>query len=429
MAQVNHTPIQLYHSTTAAAVPSPANMVTAELALNAADGKLYYKNAAGGVALLTDSTYVGTVTNVSVVSANGLAGTVANSTSTPAITLTTTVTGMVKGNGTALSAAVAGTDFAAPTSGTSILYGDGAGGFSNVTIGTGVSFVGGTLASTGTGGTVTSASVVTANGFAGTVANSTTTPAITLTTTITGVLKGNGTAISAAVSGTDYAPATSGTSILYGNGFGGFNNVTINPSLTFSGGTLSVSPVTSGTSILKGNGAGGFANATAGTDYAAPTSGTSILFGNGAGGFSNVTIGTGVSFAGGTLSATGTGGTVTSVTGTSPVASSGGTTPDISLAANYGDTQNPYASKTANFVLAAPNGSAGAPTFRAIVAADIPTLNQTTTGNAGGLATTNWTVFQSGTKLFFAYNGVNRVSIDSTGNIITTGNVTAFGTP
>jgi hypothetical protein len=75
-------------------------------------------------------------------------------------------------------------------------------------------------------------------------------------------------------------------------------------------------------------------------------------------------------------------GTVTSVTGTSPVVSSGGTTPAISLAANYGDTLNPYAAKTANYVLAAPNGSSAAPTFRALVAADIPTLNQSTTGSA-----------------------------------------------
>jgi hypothetical protein len=80
-------------------------------------------------------------------------------------------------------------------------------------------------------------------------------------------------------------------------------------------------------------------------------------------------------------------GTVTSVTGTSPVASSGGATPAISLAANYGDTQNPYASKTANFVLAAPDGTAGVPTFRAVVAADIPTLNQNTTGSAATLTT------------------------------------------
>lgn len=81
-------------------------------------------------------------------------------------------------------------------------------------------------------------------------------------------------------------------------------------------------------------------------------------------------------------------GTVTSVTGTSPVASSGGNTPDISLASGYGDTQNPYASKTANFVLAAPNGTSGVPTFRAVVAADIPTLNQNTTGTAANVTGT-----------------------------------------
>lgn len=60
------------------------------------------------------------------------------------------------------------------------------------------------------GGTVTTVSVATANGFAGTVSNPTTTPAITLTTSVTGMLKGNGTAISAGVSGTDYSAGTSG---------------------------------------------------------------------------------------------------------------------------------------------------------------------------------------------------------------------------
>lgn len=54
-----------------------------------------------------------------------------------------------------------------------------------------------TLPAGGTG-TVTTVSVATANGFAGTVATATTTPAITLTTSITGILQGNGTAISAA---------------------------------------------------------------------------------------------------------------------------------------------------------------------------------------------------------------------------------------
>jgi hypothetical protein len=48
------------------------------------------------------------------------------------------------------------------------------------------------------GGTVTIVSVTSANGFAGTVATASSTPAITISTTITGILKGNGTAISAA---------------------------------------------------------------------------------------------------------------------------------------------------------------------------------------------------------------------------------------
>lgn len=56
----------------------------------------------------------------------------------------------------------------------------------------------------GGGGSVTTVSVVSANGFAGTVTTATTTPAITISTTITGIIKGNGTAIGAAVAGTDY---------------------------------------------------------------------------------------------------------------------------------------------------------------------------------------------------------------------------------
>jgi hypothetical protein len=88
------------------------------------------------------------------------------------------------------------------------------------------------------------------------------------------------------------------------------------------------------------------------------------------------------------LSLSTTGGTVTSVTGTSPVVSSGGTTPDISLASGYGDTLNPYASKSANTILAAPNGSSGTPSFRSLAAADIPsTLNATTFGGAVAMGT------------------------------------------
>lgn len=56
----------------------------------------------------------------------------------------------------------------------------------------------------GSSGTVTSVSVATANGFAGTVATPTSTPVITISTGVTGLLKGNGTSVVAAVAGTDY---------------------------------------------------------------------------------------------------------------------------------------------------------------------------------------------------------------------------------
>ena len=56
----------------------------------------------------------------------------------------------------------------------------------------------------GGGGSVTTVSVVTANGFAGTVATPTTTPAITISTTVNGLLKGNGTTVVGATLGVDY---------------------------------------------------------------------------------------------------------------------------------------------------------------------------------------------------------------------------------
>ena len=201
----------------------------------------------------------GTVTSVSVVSANGLAGTVATATTTPAITLSTTATGVLSGNGTAISGSAvtqydvlvggasnavssvgpgttgqilqSGGNAANPAYSTStypstnaintLLYASSANVMTAlatandgvlITSNTGApSWLGAgstgqvltattgsppSWASPATSGTVTSVSVVSANGLAGTVATATTTPAITLSTTATGVLSGNGTAIS-----------------------------------------------------------------------------------------------------------------------------------------------------------------------------------------------------------------------------------------
>ena len=68
----------------------------------------------------------------------------------------------------------------------------------------------GTWAAAGGSGTVTAVSVASANGFTGTSSGGAT-PALTLATSITGIIKGNGTALSAATAGTDYL-AFAGTS-------------------------------------------------------------------------------------------------------------------------------------------------------------------------------------------------------------------------
>jgi hypothetical protein len=169
---------------------------------------------------------------------------------------------------------------------------------------------------------------------------------------------------------------------------------------------------------------------------------------------------------------------VTSVTGTSPVVSSGGTTPAISMPAattsvngyltstdwntfnnktsntgtvtSVGGTgtvsglslsgtvttsgnltlggtlavlPSNFASQTANTILAAPNGTAGVPTFRAIVAADIPTLNQNTTGTAAtitGVYSGTITSGQITTGLGFTpYNATNPNSYIALASAIT----------
>jgi hypothetical protein len=285
------------------------------LAVSAAGtlGQVLTSAGAGTPTWSTAST--GTVTTVSVVSANGLAGTVATATTTPAITLSTTVTGLLKGNGTAISAATSGTDYAPATSGTSILYGDGAGGFSNVTIGTGVAFTAGTLSATGSGGTVTSVT-----GTAPVVSSGGATPAISMpaaTTSVNGYL-----------TSTDW-------NTFNGKGSGSVTSV----AQSFTGGLISVagSPITtSGTLALTVAGtSGGVPYFSSGTTWAtsAALAASALVVGGGAGAApATITTGTGVVTAlgvntgtagafvvnGGALG-TPSSGTVTNLTGTASI--------------------------------------------------------------------------------------------------------------
>jgi hypothetical protein len=223
------------------------------------DGASYVAAGGGGS---------GSVTNVSVATANGLQGSVVNPSTTPTITLGTYVNGIAKGNGTAFVAAVAGTDYSDGTSllatgivksttGTGVLSiavaGDfptlnqsttgtasyatnlagGAGGqivyqsASNTTAFLANGGVGQVLQSNGglnapswvtpLSGTVTSVSVASGNGFGGSVANPTTTPAITISTSVTGVTKGLASALVAATDSDITAFVLTGLSIAGGS--------------------------------------------------------------------------------------------------------------------------------------------------------------------------------------------------------------------
>ena len=48
---------------------------------------------------------------------------------------------------------------------------------------------------------------------------------------------------------------------------------------------------------------------------------------------------------------------------------------------------------------------------------------------AGSINTANFSIVQSGTKLYIKYGATNLMSIDSSGNIIALANITAYGTP
>jgi hypothetical protein len=105
--------------------------------------------------------------------------------------------------------------------------------------------------------------------------------------TLTGItgtdtlLKGCTGTVTPAIPKTDYAPATVGSSILKGDGSGGF---------TGAAAGVDYAPATTGAYVLKSN-AGGFTAAQPGTDYAPATTGSYILKGD-AGGFTAAVAGT-----------------------------------------------------------------------------------------------------------------------------------------
>lgn len=93
--------------------PLSAKLTSISALVNSA-GYLY--NNGSGVFSYQNPAGSGTVTDVSVSSANGFTGSVLNSTSTPAISIGTSVTGLLKGNGVSVAAATPGIDFTTSSS-------------------------------------------------------------------------------------------------------------------------------------------------------------------------------------------------------------------------------------------------------------------------------------------------------------------------
>ncbi len=402
----------------------------------------------------------GTVTGVSVVSANGLAGTVATSSTTPAITLSTTVTGMLKGDGTAISAGTAGTDYSLGTSalGTGILKtttGTGALSIASAldfptlnqnTTGSAGSFTGslsgdvsgtqtstsvdkikgnavpanasGVLTNNGTGtltwssvgdGTVTGVSVVSANGLSGTVATANTTPAITLSTTVTGMLKGNGTAISAGTAGTDYSLGTSalGTGILKTTtGTGALSIASASDFPTLNQNTTG----NAATATMATNFSGSLSGDVSGTQTSTsvdkikgntvPVNAAGVLTNNGTGTLSWASVGNGTVTSVSVVNANGLSGTV----------ATSNTTPAITLsttvtgmlkgngtAISAGTAGTDYSLGTSSLGTGILKSTTGTGTLSIASASDFPTLNQNTTGNAATATTaTNFSGSLSG---------------------------------
>jgi hypothetical protein len=113
----------------------------------------------------------------------------------------------------------------------------------------------------------------------------------------------------------------------------------------------------------------------------------------------------------GTVTSVGGTGTVSGLTLTGTVTVSG----NLTLGGTLSVVPANFASQTANTFLAAPDGASGGPTFRAIVAADVPTLNQNTTGSAATLTTSrNFSITGGGiTAAAVGFNGSAAVALSA----------------
>lgn len=145
MSATNYTPIQIYYSATTTNVPLAANLAAGELAINIADGKLFYKDSSNVVQILAVKGGVGSSSTTQVIyNSSGVAVGSANLTF----------------NGTVLSSSFAGPVAATTLSASSTVSGTG---FSTYLASPPA--IGGTAAAAGSFTTLSASSTVSGTGF------------------------------------------------------------------------------------------------------------------------------------------------------------------------------------------------------------------------------------------------------------------------
>jgi len=214
------------------------------------------------------------------------------------------------------------------------------------------------------------------------------------------------------------------------------NNASVLDSTTLGSGVVNSSLTSIGTVTTGTWSASTIAVDKGGTGQTSYTDGQ-ILIGNSTGNTltkSTLTAGTGVTITNGngsiTINATGSGGTVTSVTGTSPIASSGGTTPNITI--QDGTTSQKGAVQLENSTSSTSTTKAATPssvkTAYDLASAALPLAGGTLTGALGvtaGSATapsvfisgdTNTGIYSPGAdQVAISTNGTGRLFVDANG--------------
>jgi hypothetical protein len=131
MAQTNYTPISLYYSTTASAVPTSGNLANGELGLNIADMKLYAKNSSGVVTLLASSSATTAVNTISF----GSTGLTPSTATSGAVTVAGTLA--IANGGTGQTTATAAFNALSPITSTGdLIIGNGTNSATRLAIGT-----------------------------------------------------------------------------------------------------------------------------------------------------------------------------------------------------------------------------------------------------------------------------------------------------